>query len=91
MDWGVLVETGDRGTFSPAAKIGVPRSNGIGPWLLEAGLVGSGRREYPLRALVGEASLYPIDLAPSARELSRNPWLELCRQGLDEDMVVLKG
>ena len=56
VEWGVLVETGDRGTYAPAPKIAVP---GVGPWLLEAGLVSSGRREYPLRALAAGAAFYP--------------------------------
>ncbi len=90
VEWGVLVETGACGTFSPAAKIAVPEGDGIGPWLLEAGLVSSGRREYPLRALVGGDSLYPLDLTPSPRDVGRNPRLELCPQGLDQDVVVLK-
>ncbi len=90
VEWGVLVETGARGTFSPAAKIAVPSGNGIGPWLLEAGLVGSGRAEYPLRGLIGAAAFYPLRLAPSAGEVGGNPRLEICRQGLDEDVVTLK-
>ena len=89
VEWGVLAETGARGVFSPAARIAVP-GDGVGPWLLEVGLVSSGRREYPLRGLVG-ASLYPLDLTVSGRDVSGNPRLELYRQGLDEDIVVLKG
>ena len=50
----------------------------------------SGRREYPLRGVEG-ASLYPLDLALSVRDVNDNPRLELCRQGLDEDVVVFKG
>ena len=36
-------------------------------------------------------SLYPIDLTSAACDVSGNPRLELCRQGLDEDVVALKG
>ena len=88
VEWGVLAETGVRGVFSPAARI-VVAGNGVGPWLLEAGLVSYGRREYPLRGLAG-ASLYPLDLTVSVRDVSGNPRLELYRQGIDEDVVVLK-
>ena len=90
VEWGVLAETGNRGIFSLAAKTAVRRGDGIGPWLLEAGLVSSGRREYPLRGLVDGASFYPLDLALSVGDLSSSPRLELCRQGLDEDVVMLK-
>ena len=91
VEWGILEETGDRGVFSPAAKIAVSAGDGIGPWLLEAGLVSCGRREYPLRGLVNGASFYPLDLALSVGDVSSSPRLELCRQGLDEDVVMLKG
>ncbi len=91
VEWGILEETGDRGIFSLAAKIAVPAGDGIGPWLLEAGLVSNGRREYPLRGLVNGASFYPLDLALSVGDVSSSPRLELCRQGLDEDVVMLKG
>ena len=86
VEWGVLVETGDPGTYAPSAKIPVA---GVGPWLLEAGLVSSGRREYPFRALAAGAAFYPFDMALSGQDVSSNPRLEICRQGLDEDVVML--
>ena len=90
VDWGVLAESGDRGIFSPAAKV-VVSGDGVGPWLVEAGLVSRGRREYPLRGLVDGVSFYPLDMALSVGDVSRSPRLEICRQGLDEDIVLLKG
>ena len=86
VEWGVLVETGDRGTYAPAAKIPVA---GVGPWLLEAGLLSSGRREYPFRALTAGAAFYPFDMTLSGQDIGGNPRLEICRQGLDEDVVML--
>ena len=88
MEWGVLAESGDRGVFSPAAKV-VVFGDGVGPWLVEAGLVSRERREYPLRGLVDGVSFYPLDLTVSVGDVSRSPRLELCL-GLDEDIVVLK-
>ena len=35
-------------------------------------------------------TLHPLDLALSIGDVGRSPRLELCRQGLDEDIVVLK-
>ena len=49
----------------------------------------SGRREYPLRALAASAAFYPFDMTPSGQDVSGNPRLEICRQGLDEDVVML--
>ena len=87
VEWGVLVETGDRGTYAPAARIPVAD---VGPWLLEAGLVSSGRREYPLRALAAGAAFYPFDMTLSGQSIGTNRRLSVCRQGLDEDVVVLQ-
>ena len=91
VEWGVLVETSRRGVFSAAAKVTVADGDRIGPWLLEAGLMSGARREYPLRALVGAASFYPLHLAPSVGAVGDSARLELYRHGLDEDIVVLKG
>ena len=91
VDWGVLTETSRKGIFLPAARVSVPSGDGIGAWLLEADLLGSGRREYPLRGLVGAPSVFPFDMVPSVRDVLGNPRLEICREGLDEDMVILKG
>ena len=50
----------------------------------------------PVRARPAAAALghvpgdYPLDLALSVGDLGSSPRLELCRQGLDEDVVMLK-
>ncbi len=56
---------------------------------METGLVSSGRREYPFRALAAGAAFYPFDMTLSGPDVSGNPRLEICRQGLDEDVVTL--
>ena len=91
VDWGVLTETSRKGVFLPAARVAVLGGDGIGAWLLEADLLGRGRREYPLRGLVGAPSVFPFDMALSVRDVLGNPRLEICREGLDEDVVILKG
>ena len=45
------------------------------PWLLEAGLVSSGRREYPFRTLAAGAAFYPFDMALSGQDVGGNPRL----------------
>ena len=91
VEWGVLVETDDRGIFSPAPKITVADSGGVGPWLLEAGISNCNRQARPFRSLVGAASFFPLRLKLSPRDVGSSPRLELYRQGLDEDVVMLKG
>jgi hypothetical protein len=91
VEWGVLVETDDRGIFSPAPKITVADSGGVGPWLLEAGISNCNRQARPFRSLVGAASFFPLRLKLSPRDVGSSPRLELYRQGLDVDVVMLKG
>ena len=74
--WGVVVETGERGIFAPAPKIGV-HDAGVGAWLLEAGIADTDRQQLPLHSLVGSASLHPFDLRLSVRDLTHRPRLEL--------------
>ena len=49
----------------------------------------SGRREYPFRALAAGPAFYPFEMTVSGQDVSGNPRLEICRQGLDEDVVML--
>ncbi len=90
VEWGVLVETGEKGIFSPAPKIAVANRGGIGPWLLEAGILSSERQTLPLRSLVGAPWLFPFGLNLSPRDVGSNPRLELHHHGLDEDIIMLK-
>jgi len=89
VEWGVLVETDERGIFSPAPKVPVTNDNGVGSWLLEAGISNCERQVCPFRSIVGAASFFPLKLKLSPRDVGSNPRLEVYRQGLDEDMVVL--
>ncbi len=91
VDWGVLVETDERGIFAPTPKITVAGNDGVGPWLLEAGISNCERQAHPFRSLVGAASFFPLKLKLSPRDVGSRPRLEVYRQGLDEDVVVLHG
>jgi hypothetical protein len=88
VEWGILVETDERGIFSPAPKISV--ADGVGPWLLEAGISNCEKQARPFRSLVSAASFFPLDLKLSPRDVASRRRLEVYRQGLDEDIVMLK-
>jgi len=88
VEWGVLVETDERGIFSPVPKVRVTEE--FGPWLLEAGISNCARQARPFRSLVGAASFFPLKLKLSPRDVGSSPRLEVYRQGLDEDVVMLK-
>jgi hypothetical protein len=90
VEWGSLVETDERGIFSAAPRITVAHGNGLGPWLLEAGISNSEGQARPFRSLVGAASFFPLELKLSLRDVGNSPRLEVFRQGLDEDFVILK-
>jgi hypothetical protein len=90
VEWGVLVETGQRGIFSAASPIMVTHDNRLGSWLLEAGLSNGEQQAHPFRSLVGSAVFFPLSLQLSLRDVRNNPRLEVHRQGLDEDIVMLQ-
>lgn len=90
VEWGVLVEADERGIFSSAPKITVGDGNGVGPWLLEAGISNCERQARPFRSLVGAASFFPLKLKLSPHDVGSSPRLEVYRQGLDEDLVMLR-
>ncbi len=90
VEWGILVETEERGIFSAAPKFTVTHDGGLGPWLLEAGISNCEKQARPFRSLVGSASFFPLNLKLSPRDVGGSPRLEVHRQGLDEDMVMLK-
>ena len=62
----------------------------LGAWLIEAGMVASGRSGCPLHALAVESSLFPLDLRPSPRDIERRPRLAIYHQALDGTVVRLQ-
>lgn len=88
--WDVLRETGERGIYSAAPRIEIRGGDGIGPWLVESSLSDCDRRLRPLWSLLANPTCFPFVLRLSPRELASNPRLEVHRQGLDEDVVMLK-
>ena len=87
--FGVLVETDQRGIFVPAAKITVAHDNRLGPWMLEAAISNCEKQALPFRSLVSASWFFPVMLKLSPRDLGTSQRLDVYRQGLDEDMVVL--
>ncbi|MFC1705445.1 hypothetical protein ACFL59_01325 [Planctomycetota bacterium] len=87
--WGVLTETGERGVYAPAPRIAIRDGDELGPWLAEAGLSNCERQARPLRSLLSSPELFPFSLRVSPRQLSTRRGVEVHRQGLDEDIVVL--
>jgi len=90
VEWDVLLETHQRGIFSSAPQFTVADGNEVGPWLLEAGISNCDKQAQPFRSLVNAASMFPFKLKLSPRDIHDSPRLEVYRQGLDEDIVIMK-
>lgn len=91
VDWQVLQETANNGVFEPALTILVEKGDAVGPWLLEAGISNCENQAHPFHSLVKATTFFPFTLKLSPQDVGKSPRLELFRQGLDEDVVVLKG
>ncbi|MBN1136465.1 MAG: hypothetical protein JXM73_07760 [Anaerolineae bacterium] len=90
IDWGVLLETGAKGTYrgTPARLVEDRR---LGAWLIEAALIASGSDLAPLAAIAGTPALFPFTLSLTGGPgLVENPRIEYLRQGLDEEIITRK-
>jgi len=91
VDWGVLKDTGVRGRYEGVAARPV-RDRSLAAWLVEAVLVASGTGSSLLVGLVGSPALFAFDLqVHTAMDLDGSPRLEFLRQGLDQEIVILRG
>ena len=60
-------------------------------WLIEAAIVASGSDSRVLQAIAQSPALFPFaNISINITQLAANDRLELFRQGLDEDMVMLR-
>ena len=90
VDWGVLQDTGHRGTFEARRSFTVSNEHGAATWLLEAAILGGGGSARPLASVVRHPMFFPFAITISARDLDGSLRLELHHQGADEDIVTLK-
>jgi hypothetical protein len=89
VDWEVLAQASERGVFELTRRRQLsPR---LSSWLLEASLFATGSKIASLQDLAGSAANFPFQLQLSPGELGRRERLEVFQQGLDCEMVVLKG
>lgn len=89
-DWGALAETGEHGVYTNTTRRTIT-DVALGPWLIEAALRADERSALSLTSLVRTPSLFPLDLnGLRAGRLAARPRLEVVRQSLDEDIVLLR-
>ena len=91
VDWGVLRETAQKGTYEQGTVRGFEDPQVV-TWLISAALIASGINSAPLAAITQGPALFPFQLArPSTKDLEECSRLECFRQALDDDTVVLRG
>lgn len=90
IDWGILTETKKAGVYQvlPTRSVSDPQ---ITAWLLEAALRSRGADVASLHLLAQWPALFPfsIDVVPR-KDIEHSGRLELFRQGVDEEMVLLR-
>jgi hypothetical protein len=91
IDWGVLQETEEKGIYQATPTLSVNDTR-LAEWLIEASLIASGSASSTLRAITQNPALFPFTTESiNIRGLESHNRLEIMRQGLDEDVVMLRG
>lgn len=89
VDWGVLADTETAGVYAASS----PRtlSESLSAWMLEAAIISKRTNAGQIQAVVGSPALFPFALdVPSIKAVEASGRLEVSRQGLDQDMVMLR-
>ena len=88
IDWGVLVETEERGLYLGAPKRDVDDAP-LAVWTIKAVLFAAGDSPRSASALLRGPHLFPFDTAvPLVREIEACGALEIFRHGLDQDILL---
>lgn len=87
-DWGVIVDTERKGTYSPAAPMRVDEHSTV-IWLLEANLLASDADTTDFATLVSSPALFPFQLPRVAAEnLTKSGRFDVVRQGGDAELIL---
>ena len=87
IDWGVLVETGKKGTYAESKRVAMRDSDVCG-WIVETLLRSGGCSWVPIASLLTHPAAFPFALLSISRsQLGQRESLESVRHGVDEDLV----
>ena len=87
IDWGVLLETGEKGLYRGAPKH-VVEDGPLAVWVLKTMLSGDGVPQSP-SALLHAPCLFPFEIAPpSTAKLEASGAFEIVRHGLDREVLL---
>ena len=88
IDWGVLVEMGEKGRYRGAARRTIDNAL-LAVWAIKAMLFASDDNPRSASALLRGPHLFPFDMAPpSMRDLEACEALEISRHGLDQEVLI---
>ncbi len=88
IDWGVLVETNEKGIYRGAAKHTIADLS-LSIWTIQASLVAKDRKPQPVPGLVRGPHLFPFDIdLPPIRELEASESFEVTRYGLNDEVLL---
>lgn len=92
VDWSVLAEGKQNGTYQASDVIDVTRADVV-VWLVEASLHSMPDKRAALSAVTSSPGLFPFRVAPISCEqiLTLAPKIDVMRHGLDQDLLILKG
>ena len=89
LDWGVIVETRQRGVYQPTKPIWSNSGGGLA-WLAEAVMISCRKTQVPFSELCNHPALFPIAMDTlNASVLLSNPRLRVERQSLNQLFVFL--
>ena len=88
IDWGVLMETDEKGLYRGNAKRDIDDAP-LAVWAIKAMLFAAGDNPRSASALLRGPHLFPFDVVlPSMRELEACEALEISRHGLDQEVLL---
>jgi hypothetical protein len=89
LEWGVLAESKERGIYQAMPRQAV-HSLEIATWMLESLLHAGQLEAASFRQLVRSPVLFPFSITVHPANVRDHPRMELSRQGLDEDVLILR-
>ena len=88
VDWGALLETGEKGLYRGAAKHAVADIS-LSVWAVAAVLAAKGGSSQSATTLLHGPHLFPFDIAlPAVRAMEANGNLDIIRHGLDHEVLI---
>jgi len=90
VDWGVLKRSAKRGNYEGTSPRPVTHRK-LATWLIESVLLSSSSASGSLKSIAQVPSLFPFKVnSVNTNDLKENKRLESYRQGLDEDIIMLR-